>query len=51
MYKAPSRDVTDSRLDHAFFILGGAAAVWLAFLLVGESFRLGWGQVWFYFFF
>ncbi|MCM0616952.1 LssY C-terminal domain-containing protein [Paenarthrobacter sp. TYUT067] len=43
--------MTDSRLDHAFFILGGAAAVWLAFLLVGESFHLGWGQVWFYFFF
>jgi hypothetical protein len=39
--------VTDSRLDHAFFVLGGAAAVWLAFLLVGESFHLGWGQVWF----
>ncbi|NHW47678.1 hypothetical protein HAV21_12365 [Paenarthrobacter sp. MSM-2-10-13] len=51
MYKAAAKDVTDSRLDHAFFILGGAAAVWLAFLLVGESFHLGWGQVWFYFFF
>ncbi|MFJ5957299.1 LssY C-terminal domain-containing protein [Paenarthrobacter sp. NPDC092416] len=48
MYKAPNRD---SRLDHAFFVLGGAAAVWLAFLLVGESFHLGWGQVWFSFVF
>ncbi|MEV7662576.1 LssY C-terminal domain-containing protein [Paenarthrobacter sp. NPDC089316] len=51
MYKAPTKDVTDTWLDHAFFILGGAAAVWLAFLLVGESFHLGWGQLWFYFFF
>ncbi|MEV7605982.1 LssY C-terminal domain-containing protein [Paenarthrobacter sp. NPDC089322] len=48
MYKAPSKEVTDTRLDHVFFVLGGAAAVWLAFLLVGESFQLGWGQVWFY---
>ena len=51
MYKAPNKGVTDSRLDHAFFVLGGAAAVWLAFLLVGESFHLGWGQVWFSFVF
>ncbi len=48
MDKAPRLNVTDSRMDHAFFILGGAAAIWLAFLLVGESFQLGWGQVWFY---
>ncbi|MDR6638521.1 LssY C-terminal domain-containing protein [Paenarthrobacter nitroguajacolicus] len=48
MAKTPRLNVTDSRLDHAFFILGGAAAIWLAFLLVGESFQLGWGQVWFY---
>ena len=47
MYKVPNKEVTDSRLDHGFFILGGAAAVWLAFLLVGESFHLGWGQLWF----
>ncbi|MCD4853338.1 LssY C-terminal domain-containing protein [Arthrobacter sp. AK01] len=47
MYKVPKKEVTDSRLDHGFFILGGAAAVWLAFLLVGESFHLGWGQIWF----
>jgi len=51
MFKAANKGVTDTRLDHAFFILGGAAAVWLAFLLVGESFQLGWGQVWFYFLF
>ncbi|MDR6686527.1 hypothetical protein J2Y41_002088 [Arthrobacter sp. 1088] len=51
MYKAPNKGVTDGRLDHAFFVLGGAAAVWLAFLLVGESFHLGWGQVWFSFVF
>lgn len=48
MAKTPRLNVTDSRLDHAFFILGGAAAIWLAFLLVGESSQLGWGQVWFY---
>ena len=48
MFKAANKGVTDTRLDHAFFVLGGAAAVWLAFLLVGESFQLGWGQVWFY---
>jgi len=48
MAKTPRLNVTDSRLDHAFFILGGAAAIWLAFLLLGESFQLGWGQVWFY---
>ncbi|WP_284976821.1 LssY C-terminal domain-containing protein [Arthrobacter sp. efr-133-TYG-104] len=51
MYKAPSRDVTDSWLDHGFFVLGGAASVWLAFLLVGESFHLGWGRLWFSFVF
>ncbi|MCF3138749.1 LssY C-terminal domain-containing protein [Paenarthrobacter sp. AR 02] len=48
MAKTPRLNVTDSWLDHAFFVLGGAAAVWLAFLLVGESFQLGWGQIWFY---
>ncbi|MEI2277809.1 LssY C-terminal domain-containing protein [Paenarthrobacter ilicis] len=48
MFKAPTKGVTDSWLDHAFFVLGGIAAIWLAFLLVGESFQLGWGQVWFY---
>ncbi|WP_017197327.1 LssY C-terminal domain-containing protein [Arthrobacter sp. M2012083] len=48
MFKAANKGVTDTRLDHAFFVMGGVAAVWLAFLLVGESFQLGWGQVWFY---
>ncbi|WP_284987393.1 LssY C-terminal domain-containing protein [Arthrobacter sp. fls2-241-R2A-172] len=48
MAKTPRLNVTDSWLDHAFFVLGGAATVWLAFLLVGESFQLGWGQIWFY---
>ncbi|MEJ1114407.1 LssY C-terminal domain-containing protein [Paenarthrobacter sp. CCNWLY172] len=47
MDKVPNNGVTDSRLDHGFFVLGGVAAVWLAFLLVGESFHLGWGQLWF----
>ncbi|WGM20421.1 hypothetical protein QEH68_20795 [Paenarthrobacter sp. OM7] len=47
MDKVPNNAVTDSRLDHGFFVLGGVAAVWLAFLLVGESFHLGWGQLWF----
>ncbi len=41
------RTITDSALDHVFFVLGGTATVWLAFLLVGESFHLGWGQLWF----
>ncbi|HQJ34844.1 MAG TPA: LssY C-terminal domain-containing protein, partial [Rhodoglobus sp.] len=31
-----------------FFIVGGASAVWLAALLFGESFTLGWGQIWFF---
>ncbi len=43
MFKAANKGVTDTRLDHAFFVLGGVAAAWLAFLLVGESFQLGWG--------
>ncbi|BCW60905.1 LssY C-terminal domain-containing protein [Arthrobacter sp. StoSoilB20] len=51
MDTAPNKDATDSRLDHGFFVLGGAATVWLAFLLVGESFHLGWGQLWFSFVF
>ena len=41
------RTITDGALDHVFFVLGGTATVWLAFLLVGESFHLGWGQLWF----
>ncbi|MFK0003636.1 LssY C-terminal domain-containing protein [Paenarthrobacter sp. NPDC090522] len=46
MYKAPSKEATDTWLDRGFFVLGGVGAVWLAFLLVGESFQLGWGQLW-----
>ncbi|WP_426004898.1 LssY C-terminal domain-containing protein [Paenarthrobacter sp. NyZ202] len=46
MYKAPSKEATDTWLDHGFFVLAGAAAVWLAFLLAGESLQLGWGQLW-----
>ncbi|MGL3807273.1 LssY C-terminal domain-containing protein [Paeniglutamicibacter sp. R2-26] len=38
---------TDGTLDHVFFVLGGTATIWLAYLLVGESFTLGWGQLWF----
>ncbi|GAA1496188.1 LssY C-terminal domain-containing protein [Paeniglutamicibacter kerguelensis] len=45
--RAKKRTITDSALDHVFFVLGGTATVWLAFLLVGESFHLGWGQLWF----
>ena len=37
--RAKKRTITDSALDHVFFVLGGTATVWLAFLLVGESFR------------
>ncbi len=36
---------TDSRLDNAFFVIGGASAVWLAYLLAVDSFRLGWWQI------
>ncbi|WP_347108982.1 LssY C-terminal domain-containing protein [Paenarthrobacter sp. S56] len=46
MYMSPNQRVKDSWLDHGFFVLAGAAAVWLAFLLVGESLQLGWGQLW-----
>lgn len=48
MYMSPNQRVKDSWLDHGFFVLAGAAAVWLAFLLVGESLQLGWGQLWFW---
>jgi hypothetical protein len=42
-------DLADSRLDGAFFLFGGVAAVWLSYLLFRESFELGWGQIWFSF--
>jgi hypothetical protein len=36
---------SDTRLDNVFFVIGGVAAVWLAYLLFQESFTLGWGQI------
>lgn len=41
---APRAEV-DSALDWIFFVISGAAAVWLAYLLVQESFALGWWQI------
>lgn len=35
----------DSALDWTFFVIGGVAAVWLAYLLASESFTLGWWQI------
>ena len=37
---------TGGALDRVFFVLGGTAAIWLAYLLLGESFTLGWGGLW-----
>jgi len=34
-------------VDAFFFVFAGFAAVWLAVLLVKESFTLGWGALWF----
>ncbi|MEB0259978.1 hypothetical protein, partial [Undibacterium sp. 5I1] len=34
-------------IDAFFFVFAGFAAVWLAVLLVNESFQLGWGALWF----
>lgn len=34
-----------SALDWVFFVLGGVAAVWLAFVLLRESFSFGWWQI------
>lgn len=39
------REEVDSALDWIFFVIGGAAAVWLAYLLFRESFSLGWWQI------
>ncbi|MDO7883478.1 LssY C-terminal domain-containing protein [Antiquaquibacter soli] len=41
---APRKEV-DSALDWGFFVIGGIAAVWLAYLLARESFTLGWWQL------
>jgi hypothetical protein len=35
----------ESALDWVFFVLGGAAAVWLAWVLLRQSFALGWWQI------
>src|SRR5690606_34250153 len=32
-------------VDGVFFVLGGAAAVWLAWVLVRQSFAFGWWQL------
>ncbi len=36
---------TETALDWVFFVLGGVAAVWLAWVLLRESFSLGWWQI------
>lgn len=36
-----------SALDWSFFVFGGVSAIWLALLLIRESFSLGWGMIWF----
>ncbi|UDF14674.1 LssY C-terminal domain-containing protein [Antiquaquibacter oligotrophicus] len=41
---APKPEV-DRALDWVFFLLGGVAAVWLAYLLLRQSFDLGWWQI------
>jgi len=35
-------------LDNLFFVVAGAAAVWLAYLVLTEGFTSGWAQLWFY---
>ncbi len=37
--------VTETTLDWVFFVLGGFAAVWLAWVLLRESFSFGWWQI------
>ena len=37
--------VTETTLDWVFFVLGGAAAIWLAWVLLRESFSFGWWQI------
>ncbi|MCU1406449.1 MAG: hypothetical protein JWQ43_2752 [Glaciihabitans sp.] len=36
-------------MARAFFVFGGVAAVWLAYLLFRQSFTIGWGELWFAF--
>ncbi|MBF4573256.1 LssY C-terminal domain-containing protein [Herbiconiux sp. VKM Ac-1786] len=35
-------------LDNLFFVIAGAASVWLAYLVLTQGFESGWAQVWFY---
>ncbi len=35
-------------LDNVFFVVAGAASVWLAYLVLTEGFASGWAQIWFY---
>lgn len=46
---AVASDNAATALDSAFFVFGGFAAIWLAYVLLRESFSLGWGAVWFSF--
>ena len=46
MAEEPSR--IDKALDLTFFVLGGVAAVWLAYQLFRESFSFGWAQIAFF---
>ncbi|CAN5635220.1 hypothetical protein BH10ACT7_BH10ACT7_32770 [soil metagenome] len=39
------RPAVASAIDWTFFIIGGVGAVWLAYLLITESFSLGWGAI------
>jgi len=43
----PSTRAIDSAVDSAFFVVGGAAAVWFAGQLARGSVVLGWGELWF----
>lgn len=42
---------TETALDWVFFVLGGIAAIWLAWVLLRESFSFGWWQIAFVIFF
>lgn len=35
-------------LDDIFFIAASLCAIWLAWLILSEGFKAGWGQIWFY---
>ena len=37
--------IAETALDWVFFVLGGIAAVWLAWVLLRESFGFGWWQI------